>query len=35
MPKLNTEQLMERVQKRLHQLEPDEEVAMLQSNAIH
>jgi hypothetical protein len=34
MPKLNTEQLMERVQKRLHQLELGEAIAMLQSNAI-
>ena len=27
MPKLNTEQLMERIQKRIHQLELGEEVA--------
>jgi len=27
MPKLNTEQLMERIQKRIHQLELGEEIA--------
>jgi hypothetical protein len=29
MPKLNTEQLMERIQNRIHQLELGEEVAAL------
>jgi hypothetical protein len=35
MPQLNAEQLMERIQKRLQQLELGEAIAMLQSNAIH
>ena len=34
MPKLNTEQLIERIQKRIHQLELGEEVAVKDIKAL-